>query len=126
MTRSIYYIIIPVLSFLMLNGCAQRGDNHNPLGLTGGSDGGYGKRQSYYYESTIPQNDNSLEGIWSDTENTITLNSNSTFEIKSRENISTGTYSKVNDKLTLNFEDGLSVSYEYSLEKGRLTLTEVE
>jgi hypothetical protein len=110
----------------MLSGCGQRGDLHNPLGLTGGSDGGYGKRQSYYYDSSIPQNDNSVVGVWTETDKTLTINSDGTFELKSVEEIRTGTYDKVKDNLTLNFKDGFSITYTYRLVKDRLNLEEVE
>jgi len=126
MIRTIYYIIIAVLSALMLVGCAQRGDLHNPLGLTGGSDGGYGKRQSYYSESAISQSGNSVEGVWFESENTLTINADGTFELKSADAIRIGTFTKEKDKLTLHFEDGLSVTYTYELDEGQLVLTEVE
>lgn len=126
MIRSIYYVLISLLCALMVVGCAQRGDNHNPLGLTGGSDGGYGKRQSNYYESSQPQNGESIEVAWTSTDNTLTINSDGTFELQSGEEIQIGNYIKTKDKLTLNFEDGKSIVYNYTLEKGKLVLTEVE
>jgi hypothetical protein len=127
MIRLIYYILVIIICALMVVGCAQRGDNHNPLGLTGGSDGGYGKRQeSYYYNSDIPQNDDSVEGIWTETDKTLTINSDKTFQLKSAEELRTGTFCKLKDKLTLDFEDGQSVTYTYNVEDGRLVLTEIE
>jgi len=127
MTRSINVFLISVLSVLMIVGCAQRGDNHNPLGLTGGSDGGYGKRQSnYYYDSAIPQNDDSVEGVWTETDNTLTINSDGTFELKSADDLRTGTFVREKEKLILNFKDGQTISYTYELEKGQLILTETE
>jgi hypothetical protein len=111
----------------MIFGCAQRGDNHNPLGLTGGSEGGYGKRQSdYYYNSRIQQNVDSVEGIWTDADETMTINSDGTFEIKSSEEIQTGTFTKDKENLTLNFKDGYSIKYKYSFENKKLKLTEIE
>jgi hypothetical protein len=127
MIKSIYYVLVTILCVLMVIGCAQRGDNHNPLGLTGGSDGGYGKRQdSYYYDSAIPQNEDSVEGVWTETDKTLTIASDKTFQLKSGEEIRTGTFSRLKDKLTLDFEDGQSVTYIYNVEKGRLVLTEIE
>jgi len=126
MNRSLQITFISILFLMLLSGCAQRGD-HNPLGVTGGSDGGYGKNQNlYYYESAIPQSSDNINGIWSEANNLLTINSNGTFELTSGDEIRTGTYIKEKDTLILNFEDGLSVTYTYILEKGRLTLTEVE
>jgi hypothetical protein len=112
----------------MIVGCAQRGDNHNPLGLTGGSDGGYGKRQSnyYYYDSAIPQNDDSVEGVWTEIDNTLTINSDGTFELKSADDFRTGTFVREKETLILNFKDGQTIPYTYELEKGQLILTETE
>ena len=127
MMRSIYYLLVAILCMLMVVGCAQRGDNHNPLGLTGGSDGGYGKRQSsYYYQSSLNKDGNNVENVWTEDDNTLTINADGTFELKSEDLIRTGTYSKENDKLTLNFEDEQSIIYAFSIEKGQLVLTEVE
>jgi hypothetical protein len=111
----------------MISSCGQRGDLHNPLGLTGGSDGGYGGRQeSYYNDSAIPQNDNSVEGIWTGTEKTLTIKSDGSFELKSGEEVRTGTFIKEKNKLALYFNDGKSITYTFALEKGKLVLTEVD
>jgi hypothetical protein len=111
----------------MIFGCAQRGDTHNPLGLTGGSDGGYGKRQGYYqYGSALSQSGDGIQGVWTESENTLTINTDGTFELKSSEDIRIGTFSKEKDKLTLNFEDGFAVTYTYELKDRQLVLTEVE
>jgi hypothetical protein len=127
MTKSAYFIVAIILSVLMIGSCGQRGDLHNPLGLTGGGDGGYGGRQDIYQsDSVIPQNDNSVEGIWTGTENTLTIKSDGSFELKSAEDIRTGKFSKDKVKLTLNFENGQSITYNYSLDKGWLTLEEIE
>lgn len=127
MIRSIYIIIMVFLCVLMIVGCAQRGDTHNPLGLTGGSDGGYGKRQSsYYYDSAIQQSGDSVEGVWTGSEYTLTINEDGTFELKAEGEIKIGTYTKEKDKLTLNFKDGPSLTYIYKFEEGQLVLKEVE
>lgn len=126
MTRSIQYIIVSILFVLMLAGCAQRGDNHNPLGITGGSDGGYGKSRDLYRESSSFQNDDNLYGVWSDNGKTVTLNTDGTFEIKSDKKTSIGTYSTLENTLTLNFEEGFSATYEYSLTEDRLVLKDIE
>ncbi len=125
MTRSIQYIIISILFVLMLAGCAQRG-GHNPLGVTGGSDGGYGKSRDLYRESSTLQNDINLDGVWSDNSETVTFNSNGTFEIKSDKKTSIGTYNTLENTLTLNFEEGFSATYEYSLTEDRLVLKDIE
>jgi hypothetical protein len=109
----------------MIVGCAQRGDNHNPLGLTGGSDSGYGKRQGYYY-SVISQDGNDVEGVWIESNNTLTIHEDGTFEFKSDEEIKIGTYTKEKDRLTLKFKDGPSITYIYKFEEGQLVLTVVE
>ena len=127
MTKSIYLMFTIILCLLMISSCGQRGDLHNPLGLTGGSDGGYGGRQeSYYNDTAIPQNDNSVEGIWTGTENTLTFKSDGLFELKSAEDIRTGNFSQEKDKLTLDFKDGQSITYTYTLERGQLILEEIE
>ena len=126
MTRSIQYIIVSILFVLMLAGCAQRGDNHNPLGITGGSDGGYGKSRDLYRQSSSFQNNDNLYGVWSDNGETVTFNTNGTFEIKSDKKISVGTYNIIKNTLTLNFEEGFSTTYEYSLTEDRLVLTDIE
>ena len=126
MTRSIQYIIVSILFVLMLAGCAQRGDNHNPLGITGGSDGGYGKSRDLYRESSSFQGDDNIYGVWADNNATVTLNTDGTFEIKSDKKTSIGTYSTLENTLTLNFEEGFSITYAYSLSKDRLVLKDIE
>ena len=125
MIRLIQYIIIPILLVLLLAGCAQRGD-HNPLGITGGSDGGYGRSQDLYRESPSIQGDNNIYGVWTNNNLTVTLKANGTFELKSDQKINVGTFSTSNDKLTLKFKDGSAITYSYSLTKDRLMLEEIK
>ncbi len=125
MNRSIYFSIVFLLAILILSTCAQRGGN-NPVGVTGGSEGGYGHSRDYYRESSSFQNDDNLYGVWSDNGETVTFNTNGTFEIKSEKKTSAGTYNTLKNTLTLNFEEGFSITYSYSLSKDRLVLKDIE
>ena len=125
MNRSRYFSIVFLLAILILSTCAQRGGN-NPVGVTGGSDGGYGYSRDYYRESSSFQGDDNIYGVWADNNATVTLNTDGTFEIKSDEKTSVGTYSTLENTLTLNFEEGFSATYEYSLTEDRLVLKDIE
>jgi hypothetical protein len=125
MIKSIQHAIIPILLVFLLAGCAQRGD-HNPLGITGGSDGGYGRSQDLYRESSSIQDDNNIYGLWANNNLTVTLNSDGTFELKSDQKINVGTFIRLKDTLTLKFRDGSSITYSYTLTKDRLVLIEME
>ena len=125
MNRPIYISIVFLLAILILSTCAQRG-GHNPLGVTGGSDGGYGYSRDYYRESSSFQGDDNIYGVWADNNATVTLNTDGTFEIKSDEKTSVGTYNTLENTLTLNFEEGFSITYAYSLSKNRLVLKDIE
>lgn len=125
MNRSINFSIVSLLVIFMLFGCAQRG-GYNPLGVTGGSDDGYGKSRDLYRQSSSFQNNDNLYGVWSENGETVTFNTNGTFEINSDKKISVGTYNIIKNTLTLNFEEGFSTTYEYSLTEDRLVLTNIE
>ena len=121
MNRSIYVTIVSLLAILILSTCAQRG-GHNPVGVTGGSEGGYGYSREYYRESSSFQGDDNIYGVWTDNNSTILLNTDGTFEFKSGEEISLGTFSIFKDRFTLKFKEGTSLTYVYSLTKDRLKL----
>lgn len=125
MNRSINFSIVSLLVIFILSGCAQRGGD-NPLGVTGGSDDGYGKSRDLHRQSSSFQNNDNLYGVWSDNGETVTFNTNGTFEIKSDKKTSVGTYNTLKNTLTLNFEEGFSTTYEYSLTEDRLVLKDIE
>ena len=121
MNRSIYVLIASLLAILILSTCAQRG-GHNPVGATGGSDGGYGYSKDYYRESANLQENDNIFGIWNSDNSTVTLNADGTFEFKSNQEISIGTFSKSKDTLTLNNEDGTTKEFKYDLDRDHLLL----
>jgi hypothetical protein len=47
-------------------------------------------------------------------------------QINSDKKISVGTYNIIKNTLTLNFEEGFSTTYEYSLTEDRLVLKDIE
>ena len=121
MNRSIYVLIASLLAILILSTCAQRG-GHNPVGATGGSDGGYGYSKDYYRESANLQENDNIFGIWNSDNSTVTLNADGTFEFKSNQEISIGTFSKSKDTITLNNEDGTTKEFKYDLDRDHLLL----
>jgi len=127
MNRSLYISILCLFAILILSTCAQRG-GREPLGITGGSHGGYGYSRDYYrdYLNGNSRSSNDIYGVWSDNDITVNLNTNGTFHITSAEEIRVGTFSILNNILTLNFKDGTILSYSYALTKDRLMLEEIE
>jgi len=127
MSRSLYISIVSLFSIFILSTCAQRGGN-DPLGVTGGSHGGYGYSRDYYrdFQNGVSRSSSDIFGVWTDDEITITLERDGAFEIKSDEKIRVGTYRIFKDQLTLNFKDGTIQTYGYLLTKDNLTLETVE
>jgi len=123
MKHSIYFSIVFLLVIVIFSTCAQRGGN-SPVGVTGGSEGGYGQskdyyRDSYYRSSQIEEN---IYGVWTDGTETLTLTAEGSFEIESIDQASAGTFSKTEETLTLIYKDDLSITYIYQLTKDRLIL----
>jgi hypothetical protein len=127
MNRSLYISIVSLFSIFLLSTCAQRGGN-DPLGVTGGSHGGYGYSKDYYrnIQDGVAQGSSEIFGVWTDDDITITIDRDGTFKIKSAEKIRAGTFSIVEDQLTLSFKDGTILSYSYTFTKEQLTLEEIE
>jgi hypothetical protein len=126
MNRSLFFAIGYTLAALMLVACAQRGFD-NPLGVTGGSYGGYGYSRDYYRDNRASKNasNNTINGVWQDSEITVTLNIDGTFAIKSAKETRIGTFGLSKDILILYFKDGNSRSYSFVLSEDRLTLEEI-
>ena len=125
MNRSLFFAIGYTLAALILAACAQRGYD-NPLGVTGGSYGGYGYDRDYYRDNHVDKNasNNTIDGVWHDSEITVTLNTDGTFAIKSAKETRIGTFGLSGDILTLYFKDGNIRSYSFILSNDRLTLEE--
>ena len=121
MNRSIYALIASLLAILILSTCAQRG-GHNPVGATGGSDGGYGYSKDYYRESANLQGNDNISGIWKSDNSTVTLNTDGTFEFKSSQEISSGTFTKSNETVTFYHEDGTTKKFKFRLDQDHLLL----
>ena len=121
MKRSIYFSIVFLLVIVIFSTCAQRG-GFSPVGVTGGSEGGYGYSKDYYRESSNNGNGENIYGIWVDSNETLTLNTEGSFELKSDEQISVGTFNILEDTFSLNYKDGTSLIYKYILTRDRLVI----
>ena len=121
MNRSINLLILAVI--LILLGCAQRG-GHNPIGVTGGSDDGYGKSKDLNQTSSSSYEYATLIGSWrydeSMTEYSLWIfYTNGDFTMKFYEDGSLeftieGTYSTSNNTLTI-YLDGEPYYFTYSI-----------
>ena len=130
MKQYISYVLVSLLFAFMLMGCAHWGGD-SPLGITGGSDGGYGENSDLNLPNPSNGVDTELLGNWryNETQNTyslFTFNSNGTFSFEAyyRETSIygfSGDYSTAGDELTLNY-NSQSVTISYSIHGNRLTL----
>jgi len=125
MKRSIYFSIVFLLVIIIFSTCAQRG-GFSPVGVTGGSEGGYGYSKDYYRQSSYYQYDEIVYGVWTDDNETLTLNTEGSFELKSDEQISIGTFNITEDTLTLKYKDGTTSTYKYTLTNDRLMLNLID
>jgi hypothetical protein len=121
MKQLIYFSIVFLLVIIIFSTCAQRG-GFSPVGVTGGSDGGYGQSKDYYRQSSYYRYDEVIYGVWADDNQTLTLNSEGSFELKSDEKVSVGTFSITDEMITLSDKSGPSYAYKYLLTKDRLVL----
>jgi len=127
MSRSLYISIVSLFSIFILSTCAQRGGN-DPLGVTGGSHGGYGYNRDYYrdFQDGVSRSSSDIFAVWTDDEITIIIDRDGAFEITSAEKTRVGTYRIFEDQITLNFKDGTKLFYSYTLTNEQLTLEEIE
>ncbi len=115
----------------MIGGCAQWGGD-NPLGITGGSNNGYGKNNDLNLPDGSDQIDPDLVGVWSMYDYpyslVYTFNADGTYQIEeyfydSLDDSYEGTWSVSGNILTLSSNDGSSIM-TYEINGNQLTLTQ--
>jgi hypothetical protein len=132
MKRYIFYFLAPALFFLLIIGCAQWGGD-TPLGITGGSEDGYGKTGDLAAPATSDgQVDDQLIGSWRSAAGgsqytILTFYANGDFEIDYYYQDQywyglEGTYSVSGNMINMYF-DGDSDSGTYSITGNRLIIT---
>jgi hypothetical protein len=130
MKQNIFYVFVSLSFAVMLMGCAHWGGD-SPLGITGGSDEGYGKDSDLDLPDPANGLDSELLGSWwydinDNSYDLFTFNSDGTFSYEAyyRDHVFysyDGTFSTSVDKLTLNYNNE-SVTIAYSIRGNRLTL----
>ena len=121
MKQKIYFSIVILLVILIFSTCAQRGFD-SPVGVTGGSEGGYGNSKDYYRQSSYYRYDEIIYGVWTDDSETLMLTPEGLYEIKSNGQVYIGTFSITEETLTLTDKTGPSYNYKYLLTNDRLKL----
>ncbi len=125
--------MIPAIFVFLLIGCAQWGGD-NPLGITGGSEEGYGQNGDLNLPQPADGNiiDPELIGMWVtagqwvQTTYTFAFNASGTFTIVIHSTkftqVMEGTYSVSGNTLTFNIYGGETLVYTYSVNNNHLTL----
>ncbi len=132
MKRFIYNFILSSLFILIITGCAQWGGD-NPLGITGGSEEGYGQNNDLYLPDPSAENtlDPELLGRWinniSEAEYEIwTFNSDGTMRTvyyqDSYNFTINGTYYTSAGSITINSSNEIMTG-SYSISGNRLTIS---
>jgi hypothetical protein len=123
--------MIPFIFLFLLIGCAQWGGD-NPLGITGGSNNGYGKNNDLNLPDGSGQIDPDLVGVWSMYDYpyllVYTFNADGSFKIEeyyydSLDDSYEGTWSASGNILTLSSNEGSAIM-TYEINGNQLTLTE--
>jgi hypothetical protein len=131
MKQFINYLMIPFIFLFLLIGCAQWGGD-NPLGITGGSNNGYGKNNDLNLPDGSGQIDPDLVGVWSMYDYpyllVYTFNADGSFKIEeyyydSLDDSYEGTWSASGNILTLSSNEGSAIM-TYEINGNQLTLTE--
>jgi len=125
MKKYIAHFIVSLLFTFMLGGCAQWGGD-NPVGITGGSDEGYGQSGNL----NLPQNGSDLVGSWrydiSESRYqiwTFSVNGNLTVIYYNNDQINTqhGTYTTSDNNISL-FVGQQTLNGTFSIQGNHLTL----
>jgi len=127
------YTVSAVLILLFIVGCANWGGN-NPLGVTGGSENGYGKNQDLNLPTSNGGGSQNLIGTWrsdtgADDYEIIIFNSNGTYDVRIYEDGIfqfglSGSYTVSGNQITLEYEGEFIVLF-YTLSDDRLILNGV-
>ena len=127
------YTLSVVLILLFIIGCANWGGN-NPLGVTGGSESGYGKNQDLNLPAPQMGGDQNIVGSWrnntgvgAENYEIITFKSNGEFEIRIYEDGIFqfgfgGDYTVSGNQITLYYEEVPAVVLTFQLINDQLTL----
>jgi hypothetical protein len=127
----IFTLFLFFLSIIMIDGCAQWGGD-NPLGITGGSNNGYGKNNDLNLPDGSDQIDPDLVGVWSMYDYpyllVYTFNADGSCKIEeyyydSLDDSYEGTWSVSGNILTLSSNEGSEIMI-YEINGNQLTLTE--